>query len=182
MKDKMKIVATEEPIEDIDKSKDVVDTTDDIIDSGDYDNIDDAESSADSIESDLEEPDYANDEQFNEIRDIIKDSDFRLFLINETMGIVGKLDKDGNILFMNIKGTDDNKEITFVQAPTTFNELSQFQTLYHNIIDDKEVEVPHDEITEYLRKETKNNTEETQDEEHKKDEEPEKEEDEDEDK
>lgn len=93
---------------------------------------------------------------YNELRDAMQDTDFRLFLINSDIVIPGTL--DGNeIQFLDIVGDDENKEFVMKQAPQTLDELLEFKTLYNvtnseiDIPEDKEVsEAPHEEIVEYI--------------------------------
>ena len=111
-----------------------------------------------SDESDFEEtPEqfYASG-VYDELRDAMQDTDFRLFLINNDIVIPGTL--DGNeIQFLDIVGDDEDKEFVLKPAPQTLNELLDFKTLYNvsnseiDIPEDKEVsEAPHEEIVEYI--------------------------------
>ena len=108
-----------------------------------------------AVEEDNEEQFYATG-IYNELRDALQDTDFRLFLINNDIVTVGTL--DGNeIQILDIVGDDENKEFVLKPAPSTLEELLDFKTLYNisnseiEIPEDKEVsEAPHEDIVEYI--------------------------------
>ena len=108
-----------------------------------------------AVEEDNEEQFYATG-IYNELRDAMQDTDFRLFLINNDIVTVGTL--DGNeIQILDIVGDDENKEFVLKPAPSTLEELLDFKTLYNisnseiEIPEDKEVsEAPHEDIVEYI--------------------------------
>ena len=107
------------------------------------------------IESDEEEAFYVGG-KYDELRDAMQDTDFRLILIGDDLVIPGTL--DGNdIQFLDIVGDDENKEFVMKPAPNDINEVLDFNTLYNventeiEIPEDKEVkEAPHEEIVEYI--------------------------------
>ena len=81
-----------------------------------------------TIEDDNEEQFYASS-KYNELRDAMQDTDFRLFLIGNDLVIPGTL--DGNeIQFLDIVGDDENEEFVMKPAPTTLKELLDFKTLF----------------------------------------------------
>ena len=49
------------------------------------------EDEEDTIEDDVEQPFYATTEEFDELRDLLVDLDYRLFLINDNMVCIGRL-------------------------------------------------------------------------------------------
>jgi hypothetical protein len=118
----------------------------------------DSEENRETILSDEKEQFYASDPKYNELREAMEDTDFRLFLINDDLVIPGTL--DGNkIQFLDIVGDDDNKEFVMKDAPKTMNELLDFKTLYNrkdaveskDDEDDKNIpDAPHQEIVEYI--------------------------------
>ena len=160
MNNKFKIITDEVNDEELKKQEDLQDTVDEVIASGDYEDIDDAIDSAESIESDLEEPEYATDERLDEIRDIIEGTDIRLFLINEDMEVLGKIDENGNILLLDLTSNDETgeKEFIFVDAPNKLDDLLNLKVIYNrptekdeegNVV---EYETPHADVIEYLTK------------------------------
>lgn len=107
-----------------------------------------------TIEDDNEEQFYASS-KYNELRDAMQDTDFRLFLVGNDLVIPGTL--DGNeIQFLDIVGDDENEEFVMKPAPTTLKELLDFKTLYNvenSELIDSEMEVseaPHEKIVEYI--------------------------------
>lgn len=94
--------------------------------------------------------------KYEELREAMKDTDFRLFLVGNDLVIPGTLEGD-DIQFLDIVGDEDNEEFVLKPAPKTINEVLDFRTLYNvdntevEIPEDKEVsEAPHEKIIEYI--------------------------------
>lgn len=94
--------------------------------------------------------------KYDELRDAMKDTDFRLFLVGNDLVIPGTLDGD-DIKFLDIVGDEENEEFVLKDAPNTINEVLDFRTLYNvdntevEIPEDKEVvEAPHEKVVEYI--------------------------------
>ena len=152
MNDKLKLILDDEEEKEVgspeqEQAEDEKETAEDLLSSGEVDNVSDAEDSAETVESDLEEPEYASEEKYNELIDAMADTDLRLFLINEDMVIPGKLGDDSEIKFLECEDTEGD-EFYFKDAPSNMEDLLKFNTLYNN--PDKEVEVPHEKIVEYI--------------------------------
>lgn len=116
--------------------------------------LSDIEDNIETIEDDSEEQFYAS-EKYNELRDAMQDTDFRLYLIGNDLVIPGTL--DGNqIQFLDIVGDGENEEFVMKPAPNTLKELLGFKTLYNTensdlISSEDEVsEAPHEKIVEYI--------------------------------
>lgn len=156
MKDKVKFNVSGET-NNIETSDDFTDEVS--LDSESIEGLDAEEATAedleDTIEDEVEEEFYVGG-IYDELRDAMQDTDFRLFLINNDIVIPGTL--EGNeIQFLDIVGEDEDKEFVMKPAPSTFDELLDFRTLYNvtnselEIPEDKEVqEAPHEEIVEYI--------------------------------
>lgn len=107
--------------------------------------------------NETEELFYTGD-KYNELRDAMQDTNFRLFLINNDLAIPGTLDEENDeIKFLDIVGPDDEKEFVLKDAPKDLIDLLDFKTLYNiensevEIPEGKEVsEAPHEEIVEYI--------------------------------
>lgn len=125
---------TEEPIED---------------ETGDENDAEEA------IADDVEEQFYVGG-QYDELRDAMQDTDFRLYLIGNDLVIPGTL--DGNeIQFLDIVGDEGEEEFVMKPAPSTLEEVLKFNTLYNT--ENTEIEVPegtelkqapHEKIVEYI--------------------------------
>lgn len=125
--------------------------TDEVEDKSVEDDVENIE----TIQDDTKEEFYAGG-VYNELRDAMQDTDFRLFLIGNDLVIPGTL--EGNeIQFLDIVGDDEDKEFVMKPAPTKLKDVFDFKTLYNvgetelEIPEDKEVkEAPHEEIVEYI--------------------------------
>lgn len=157
MKDKVKFDVPEEStntLPDDVKDEEIVSTDPEdveVVDDETSDTIDNIE----TIEDDTEEQFYASG-IYEELRDAMQDTDFRLFLIGNDIVIPGTLE-DGEIQFLDIVGDDEDKEFVMKPAPNTLDEVLDFKTLYNvtnsevEIPEGKEVsEAPHQDIVEYI--------------------------------
>ena len=107
------------------------------------------------IEDDNEEKFYASG-IYDELRQAMQDTDFRLYLINDDLVIPGTL--EGNeIQFLDIVGEDEDEEFVMKPAPSTLKELLEFKTLYNTENTEIEIpegmeltEAPHEKIVEYI--------------------------------
>ena len=152
MKDKVKFNVPEEGKSTLpDDIKDEVISTD----PEEVETIEDAQDNIETVEDDTKEAFYTSGE-YNELRDAMEDTDFRLFLIGNDIVIPGTLDGD-KIQFLDIVDDDDDKEFVLKPAPNTMNEVLDFKTLYNisnsevEIPEGKEVsEAPHQDIVEYI--------------------------------
>ena len=116
--------------------------------------LDDTLDNMETIQDDTEEQFYASG-VYNELRDAMQDTDFRLFLIGNDIVIPGTL--EGNdIQLLDLVGDEDSEEFVMKPAPTTLKELLGFRTLYNvenSELVDAETEVesaPHEKIVEYI--------------------------------
>lgn len=108
-----------------------------------------------AIQDDVEEQFYVGG-QYDELRDAMQDTDFRLYLIGNDLVIPGTL--EGNeIQFLDIVGDEGEEEFVMKPAPNTLAEVLEFNTLYNT--ENTEVEVPeglelkqapHEKIVEYI--------------------------------
>lgn len=128
---------------------------------------DDAE---DIVEDEVEEPFYATDERFDELREILEPLEFRLLLINDKYLVVGRLNgADVEILKQNQVAKDDDSEslesaeeekpatetFGFVEAPDKLEDLLTFGTLYEDpdLVEEGEeaLEPNHEAIVSFLK-------------------------------
>lgn len=105
------------------------------------------------IEDEIEQPFYASNKSFDELRDVLPDLDYRLFLINDNIVVIGRL--NGVDIEILVK-TDD--EYDFVKAPATLEELKNIcNVMYFSPDIDKEEyealkdrEANQEEVMSYL--------------------------------
>lgn len=119
------------------------------------DSIESETDAEEAIQNDVEEQFYVGG-QYDELRDAMQDTDFRLYLIGNDLVIPGTL--EGNeIQFLDIVGDEGEEEFVMKPAPNTLAEVLEFNTLYN--IENTEVEVPeglelkqapHEKIVEYI--------------------------------
>ena len=115
--------------------------TDEVEDKSVEDDVENIE----TIQDDTKEEFYAGG-VYNELRDAMQDTDFRLFLIGNDLVIPGTL--EGNeIQFLDIVGDDEDKEFVMKPAPTKLKDVFDFKTLYN--VGETELEI-HEEIVEYI--------------------------------
>jgi hypothetical protein len=134
------------------------------------------EDAEDIVEDEVEEPFYATDERFDELREILEPLEFRLLLINDKYLVVGRLNgADIEILKQNAKATEDEdtfETFGFVEAPDRLEELLTFGTVYEDpdLVEEGEeaLEPNHEEIVNFLKsllpKEAKDDVEEKEEE------------------
>lgn len=119
------------------------------------DSIESETDAEEAIQNDVEEQFYVGG-QYDELRDAMQDTDFRLYLIGNDLVIPGTL--EGNeIQFLDIVGDEGEEEFVMKPAPNTLAEVLEFNTLYNT--ENTEVEVPeglelkqapHEKIVEYI--------------------------------
>lgn len=105
------------------------------------------------IEDEIEQPFYASNKSFDELRDILPDLDYRLFLINDNIVVIGRL--NGVDIEILVKTND---EYDFVKAPATLEELKNIcNVMYFSPDIDKEEyealkdkEANQEEVMSYL--------------------------------
>ena len=157
MKDKVKFNVSDEETNTLpDDIQDEVPTEEPIAADPDSDDGIEPETDAEeAIEDDVEEQFYVGG-QYDELRDVMQDTDFRLYLIGNDLVIPGTL--EGNeIQFLDIVGDEGEEEFVMKPAPNTLAEVLEFKTLYNT--ENTEVEVPeglelssapHEKIVEYI--------------------------------
>ena len=115
------------------------------------------EDNEEKIEDEIEQPFYATVPEYDELRDVLVELDYRLFLINDNLVVVGRLNgADIEILISN--GTEEDKEYNFVKAPSTLNELKATCNVFYLSPDMSEddraefegKEADHASVSEYL--------------------------------
>ena len=120
--------------------------------------IEKQEDAKDIVEDEVEEPFYATDERFDELREILEPLEFRLLLINDKYLVVGRLNgADVEILKQNPKNDEEEdtaETFGFVVAPDKLEELLTFGTLYENpdLVEEGEeaLEPDHEAIVNFL--------------------------------
>ena len=131
--------------------------------------IEKQEDAEDIVEDEVEEPFYATDERFDELREILEPLEFRLLLINDKYLVVGRLNgAEVEILKQNEPGETEEPTFGFVEAPDKLEELIKFGTLYEDpdLVEEGEeaLEPNHEAIVKFLSemlpKEEKEDTEE----------------------
>lgn len=115
------------------------------------------EDNKDKIEDEIEQPFYATVPEFDELREVLVELDYRLFLINDNLVVVGRLNgADIEILINN--GNEENADFAFVKAPETLDKLIAMENVLYLSPDmtDEEIqtfegkEANHEAVMEFL--------------------------------
>lgn len=115
------------------------------------------EDNEDKIEDEIEQPFYATVPEFDELREVLVELDYRLFLINDNLVVVGRLNgADIEILVNN--GNEENTDFVFVKAPETLDKLIAMENVLYLSPDMTEEEVKtfegkeanHEAVMEFL--------------------------------
>ena len=115
------------------------------------------EDNEDKIEDEIEQPFYATVPEFDELREVLVELDYRLFLINDNLVVVGRLNgADIEILVNN--GNEENADFVFVKAPETLDKLIAMENVLYLSPDMTEEEVKtfegkeanHEAVMEFL--------------------------------
>lgn len=126
----------ETPVEDIPVDEPIEEPTEEMTDTEIQDEIQDDEE--EKIEDEVEQPFYATMEELDELRDILPDLDYRLFLINDNMVCIGRLNgADIEFLTSNhpnrdveIDKSEQNKEADEVEERAENQEEDSFEYLW----------------------------------------------------
>lgn len=115
------------------------------------------EDNKDKIEDEIEQPFYATIPEFDELREVLVELDYRLFLINDNLVVVGRLNgADIEVLVNN--GNEENVNFVFVKAPETLDKLIAMENVLYLSPDmtDEEIqtfenkEANHEAVMEFL--------------------------------
>lgn len=115
------------------------------------------EDNKDKIEDEIEQPFYATVPEFDELREVLVELDYRLFLINDNLVVVGRLNgADVEILVNN--GNEENADFVFVKAPETLDKLIAMENVLYLSPDmtDEEIQIfegkeaNHEAVMEFL--------------------------------
>lgn len=88
------------------------------------------EDNEDKIEDEIEQPFYAVVPEFDELREVLVELDYRLFLINDNLVVIGRLNgADIEILVNN--GNEENADFVFVKAPETLDKLIAMENVIY---------------------------------------------------
>lgn len=149
----------EEKEEELDISEETFDSSEEPEEMSNIEKEEEKQEDAEEIVKDeVEEPFYATDERFDELRELLEPLEYRLLLINDKYLVIGRLNgPDIEILKQNTKA-DDEEDTTetfgFVKAPDKLEELLTFGTLYENpdLVEEGEevLEPDHDAIVNFL--------------------------------
>lgn len=115
------------------------------------------EDNEEKIEDAIEQPFYATVPEFDELRDILVELDYRLFLINDNLVVIGRLN-GADIEILVSSGDEENREYNFVKAPGTLNELKNIENVFYlspDMTEEEQAEfegktADHASVTEYL--------------------------------
>lgn len=126
-----------------------------IIESEDLDNqeVEDKaeEDINDTIEDDAENEEYATDSKLDELRDVLVDLDWKLYMINtgnedEVYYVIGRINGDETELLSDT-GTDDNHNFVWIPQPMSLAEVLKMNTVYG-----QDLEPDHEAILDFLMK------------------------------
>ena len=109
------------------------------------------------VKDDIEQPFYAVTPEYDELRPVLSELDYRLFLINNDLVLIGRLN-GADIEIMVNSGNDEESEYTFVKAPGTLDELKKIANVIYlspDMTDEDKAEYEgkeanHESIMEYL--------------------------------
>lgn len=88
------------------------------------------EDNEDKIEDEIEQPFYAVVPEFDELREVLVELDYRLFLINDNLVVIGRLNgADIEVLVNN--GNEENTDFVFVKAPETLDKLIAMENVIY---------------------------------------------------
>lgn len=88
------------------------------------------EDNEDKIEDEIEQPFYAVVPEFDELREVLVELDYRLFLINDNLVVIGRLNgADIEVLVNN--GNEENADFVFVKAPETLDKLITIENVIY---------------------------------------------------
>lgn len=115
------------------------------------------EDNKNKIEDEIEQPFYATVPEFDELREVLVELDYRLFLINDNLVVVGRLNgADIEVLVDN--GNEENANFVFVKAPEALDKLIAIENVLYLSPDmtDEEIqtfenkEANHEAVMEFL--------------------------------
>lgn len=109
------------------------------------------------IKDDIEQPFYAVTPEYDELRPVLSELDYRLFLINNDLVLIGRLN-GADIEIMINSGSDEESEYTFVKAPGALDELKKIANVIYlspDMTDEDKAEYEgkeanHESVMEYL--------------------------------
>ena len=109
------------------------------------------------VKDDIEQPFYAVTPEYDELRPVLSELDYRLFLINNDLVLIGRLN-GADIEIMVNSGNDEESEYTFVKAPGALDELKKIANVIYlspDMTDEDKAEYEgkeanHESVMEYL--------------------------------
>ena len=109
------------------------------------------------IKDDIEQPFYAVTPEYDELRPVLSELGYRLFLINNDLVLIGRLN-GADIEIMINSGSDEESEYTFVKAPGVLDELKKIANVIYlspDMTDEDKAEYEgkeanHESVMEYL--------------------------------
>ena len=109
------------------------------------------------VKDDIEQPFYAVTPEYDELRPVLSELDYRLFLINNDLVLIGRLN-GADVEIMVNSGNDEESEYTFVKAPGALDELKKIANVIYlspDMTDEDEAEYEgkeanHESVMEYL--------------------------------
>lgn len=109
------------------------------------------------IKDDIEQPFYAVTPEYDELRPVLSELGYRLFLINNDLVLIGRLN-GADIEIMINSGSDEESEYTFVKAPGALDELKKIANVIYlspDMTDEDKAEYEgkeanHESVMEYL--------------------------------
>lgn len=115
------------------------------------------EDNEDKIEDEIEQPFYATIPEFDELREVLVELDYRLFLINDNLVVIGRLNGADIEILVN-SGNEEEADFVFVKAPETLDKLIAMENVLYLSPDmtDNEVETfegkeaNHEAVMEFL--------------------------------
>ena len=109
------------------------------------------------VKDDVEQPFYAVTPEYDELRPVLSELGYRLFLINNDLVLIGRLN-GADVEIMVNSGNDEESEYTFVKAPGALDELKKIANVIYlspDMTDEDKAEYEgkeanHESVMEYL--------------------------------
>ena len=88
------------------------------------------EDNEDTIKDEIEQPFYATVPEFDELREVLSELDYRLFLINDNLVVIGRLN-GADIEILTNNRNEENPDYIFVKAPETLDKLIAIENVLY---------------------------------------------------
>ena len=112
---------------------------------------------SDTIEDDVENEDYAVDKDLDDLRDVLVDLDWKLYMLtqgdkDDVCYIIGRINgEDTEMLVSNPNPTTDEQSFDWIELPLAYNTVLSYDTIYGKKDENGEdIRPNHEAIMDYL--------------------------------